>query len=42
MKLMNVKILKENGRKCHWYKEVTVFNILGIVYKTMVKHRQAA
>ncbi|KWU54697.1 hypothetical protein AWW71_23345 [Bacillus cereus] len=35
-------LLKKNGRKCHRYKEVTFFNILRIVYKTMVKHRQAA
>ncbi|PGL03895.1 IS4 family transposase [Bacillus cereus] len=35
-------LLKKNGRKCHRYKKMTVFDILGIVYKTTVKHRQAA
>jgi len=33
---------QKNGRKCHRYKKMTVFDILGIVYKTTVKHRQAA
>ncbi len=36
------QIIKKNGRKCHRYKKMTVFDILGIVYKTKVKHRQAA
>ncbi|QWG43741.1 IS4 family transposase [Bacillus mycoides] len=36
------QLLKKNGRKCHRYKKMTVFDILGIVYKTTVKHRQAA
>lgn len=36
------QILKKNGRKCHRYKKMTVFDILGIVYKTKMKHRQAA
>ncbi|EEL19564.1 hypothetical protein IC9_05309 [Bacillus toyonensis] len=36
------KLLKKNGRKCHRYKKMTVFDILGIVYKTTVKHRHAA
>ncbi|PEC87376.1 IS4 family transposase [Bacillus cereus] len=36
------QLLKKNGRKCHRYKKMTVFDILGIVYKTAVKHRQAA
>ncbi|EJS65124.1 MULTISPECIES: IS4 family transposase [Bacillus] len=35
-------LLKKNGRKCHRYKKMTVFDILGIVYKTTVKHRQTA
>jgi hypothetical protein len=34
------QLLKKNGRKCHQYKK-TVFDILGIVYETTVKHRQA-
>ncbi len=33
---------QKNGRKCHRYKKMTVFDILGIVYKTTVKQRQAA
>ena len=36
------QLLKKNGRKCHRYKKMTVFDILGIVYNTTVKHRQAA
>ncbi|ASL62446.1 IS4 family transposase [Bacillus cereus] len=36
------RLLKKNGRKCHRYKKMTVFDILGIVYKTTVKYRQAA
>lgn len=36
------QLLKKNGRKCHRHKKMTVFDILGIVYKTTVKHRQAA
>ncbi|MBE7106621.1 IS4 family transposase [Bacillus cereus] len=36
------QLLKKNGRKCHRYKKMTVFDILGVVYKTTVKHRQAA
>jgi hypothetical protein len=36
------QLLKKNGRKCHRYKKKTVFDILGIVYETTVKHRQAA
>ncbi|OSX89874.1 hypothetical protein S3E15_02910 [Bacillus mycoides] len=35
-------LLKKNGRKCHRYKKMTVFDILGIVYKTTVKYRQTA
>lgn len=36
------QLLKKNGRKCHRHKNMTVFDILGIVYNTTVKHRQAA
>ena len=36
------QLLKKNGRKCHRYKKKTVFDILGVVYETTVKHRQAA
>ena len=37
------QLLKKIGRKCHRYKKMTVFDILGIVYKTTVKDsRQAA
>ena len=36
------QLLKKNGRKCHRYKKRMVFDILGIVYETTVKHRQAA
>ncbi|NRR18744.1 IS4 family transposase [Bacillus pacificus] len=36
------QLLKKNGRKCHRHKKVTVFDILGIVYKTTLKHRQVA
>ncbi|AZV43882.1 transposase [Peribacillus asahii] len=36
------QLLKKNGRKCHRYKKMTVFDILGVVYETTVKHRQAA
>ncbi|HDR8162170.1 TPA: IS4 family transposase, partial [Bacillus cereus] len=36
------QLLKKNGRKCHGYKKMTVFDILGVVYKTTVKHRQVA
>ncbi|AJI26377.1 putative transposase for insertion sequence element IS231B (plasmid) [Bacillus cereus E33L] len=36
------QLLKKKGRKCHRHKKMTVFDILGIVYKTTVKHRQAA
>ncbi|MBX9955112.1 IS4 family transposase [Peribacillus simplex] len=35
-------LLKKNGRKCHRYKKMTVFDILGVVYETTVKHKQAA
>lgn len=35
-------LLKKNDRKCHGYKKMTIFDILGIVYKTTVKHRQSA
>ena len=35
-------LLKKNGRKCHRYKKMTVFDILGVVYQTTVKDRQAA
>ena len=35
------QLLKKNGHKCHRYKKKTVFDILGIVYETTVKHRQA-
>jgi hypothetical protein len=36
------QLLKKNGRKCHRYKKMTVFDILGVVYETTLKHRQAA
>ncbi|MGE7185546.1 IS4 family transposase [Peribacillus sp. NPDC006672] len=36
------QLLKKNGRKCHRYKKMTVFDILGVVYETAVKDRQAA
>ncbi|MGJ3193577.1 IS4 family transposase [Peribacillus frigoritolerans] len=36
------QLLKKNGRKCHRYKKMTVFDILGVVYQTTVKDRQAA
>ncbi|PFJ15175.1 IS4 family transposase, partial [Bacillus cereus] len=36
------QLLKKNGHKCHRYKKVTVFDILGIVYKTTLKHKQVA
>ena len=36
------QLLKQNGRKCHQYKKKTVFYILGIVYETTVKQKQAA
>lgn len=37
------QLLKKNGRKCHRYKKVTVFDILGVVYETTVKDsRQVA
>ncbi|WP_342601869.1 IS4 family transposase [Peribacillus sp. FSL E2-0159] len=36
------QLLKKNGRKCHRYKKMTVFDILGGVYQTTVKDRQAA
>ena len=36
------QLLKKNGRKYHRHKNMTVFDILGIVYNTTVKHRQAA
>ena len=36
------QLLKKNGGKCHRHKKVTVFDILGIVYKTTLKHRQVA
>ncbi|MFJ7306822.1 hypothetical protein [Peribacillus frigoritolerans] len=37
------QLLKKNGRNCHRYKKMTVFDILGVVYKTTVKDsRQAA
>ncbi|MGE8081226.1 IS4 family transposase [Peribacillus loiseleuriae] len=36
------QLLKKKGRKCHRYKKMTVFDILGVVYEKMVKHRQAA
>ena len=36
------QLLKQNGRKCHRYKKKTVFDILGIVYETTVKHGQQA
>lgn len=36
------QLLKKNDRKCHRYKKMTVFDILGVVYETTVKHRQAA
>ncbi|ALQ68924.1 hypothetical protein ATN06_16660 [Bacillus thuringiensis] len=36
------QLLKKNSRKCHRYKKMTVFDVLGIVYKTTVKNRQVA
>lgn len=36
------QLLKKSGCKCHRYKKRTDFDILGILYKTTVKHRQAA
>jgi hypothetical protein len=39
--LRRLQLLKKNGRKCHLYKR-TVFDILGVVYETTVKHKQAA
>ncbi|MFJ8072272.1 IS4 family transposase [Peribacillus sp. NPDC096447] len=36
------QLLKKNGRKCHRYKKMTVFDILGVVYQKTVKDRQAA
>lgn len=37
------QLLKKNGRKCHRYKKMTVFDILGVVYETTVKDsRQVA
>lgn len=36
------ELLSKNGRKCHRSKKMTVFDILGIVYETTVKPRQAA
>lgn len=36
------QLLSKNGRKCHRFKKMTVFDILGIVYETTVKPRQAA
>jgi len=36
------QLLQKNGRKSHRYKKRTVFDILGIVYETTVKHRQVA
>ena len=36
------QLLSKNGRKCHRSKKMTVFDILGIVYETTVKPRQAA
>ncbi|MHC2855461.1 hypothetical protein ACUXCC_004841 [Cytobacillus horneckiae] len=35
-------LLKKNGRKCQRYKKMTAFDILGVVYETTVKDRQAA
>ena len=36
------QLLSKNGRKCHRSKKMTVFDILGIVYETTIKPRQAA
>ncbi len=36
------QLLKKNGRKYHRHKNMNVFDILGIVYNTTVKQRQAA
>lgn len=36
------QLLSKNGRKCHRSKKKTVFDILGIVYETTMKPRQAA
>ena len=35
------QLRKKNGRKCHQYKKMTFFYILGVVYEKTVKHRQA-
>ncbi|MEB4816012.1 hypothetical protein [Bacillus thuringiensis] len=40
--IMAKQFVLKNYRKCHRYKKMTVFDILGIVYKTTVKHKQAA
>lgn len=39
LKILNrlYQLLKKNGRKCHRYKKMTVFDILGVVYETTVK-----
>ncbi|GAB6505535.1 hypothetical protein BAU29_25980 [Bacillus sp. P14-1] len=34
------QLYKKNAHKCHRHKKMTVFEILGIVYKTTVNHRQ--
>ena len=36
------QLLKKNGRKCHRYKKMTVFDILGVVYEKTMNHRQVA
>ena len=36
------QLLSKNGRKCHRSKKMTIFDILGIVYETTVKPKQAA
>ncbi|MFS0767175.1 IS4 family transposase [Peribacillus phoenicis] len=36
------QLLKKNGRKCHRYKKMTVFDILGVVYESTMKQKQAA
>jgi hypothetical protein len=36
------QLLKKNGRKCHRYKKMKVFDILGVVYETTVRQKQDA
>jgi transketolase N-terminal domain/subunit len=32
------QLFKKNGGKCHRYKKMTVFDILGVVYEKTMKH----